>query len=364
MSYVDSLITPRAMSFGQANPEITAALMFVFSGEATLGAAGSMFGLRRVGLPDAECVVPAVSVALGTLASLDTLPDTLSPEMTDTLMITAMRARKIVLASMQRDRETNDATLRTAFDPTDPAFDVIAGSLSSPWQSSSLGDGAMHDATVATRPDAITRTTVQDLFDEAIDLALDLGADTKIVNAIAEPDLGSERAREGDSSIMRAAGLPTSGRALAKSKLALEDTRSIMRAAGITVIAANTVNPQPNRASWDWETRALAMAKIVAPGMPKIEASPCSEVEIITPAAWVAPKRITGEASGPARTSGNLSPAGFVIESRAGVKMPSRRAKRAGQTGPTVPVRLVAPVEIFPQLQSAQDIRDLARRTV
>ncbi len=371
MSALDSLVTQSAMAFGSAHPNLTRELGWIFSLDARVGRMSTIQGTRKVGLPNDDCVTPAMSTALGILSTWQYTPGDAIPAHADMVMVASMRARKIVLAAIQRDRETCDATLRTSFDPTDASSDVLY--YADRTAVAVTGDYSM-DVAFSTRPDRCTITTQADRRETALRDAGLYGADSAILSAILSPEFTSGRSRVGDAAILRAAGLATGGRKSAENRAKIVATKRALRTAMREVVRHETADALRNRSYRRLNTRrsvqgyALVSAwETYANTYPLRESSGAVSGEVTTEQLmWVAPAK-RAEQHAP-----NLSPlqvkivagGAIAVPSNLGVKVPNRRKGSAGQTGPTVPDNGSDAVETFVQIPSQAERRaELTRMT-
>jgi hypothetical protein len=109
----------------------------------------------------------------------------------------------------------------------------------------------------------VTVTTVRTVTRIALRMARQAGAEESIIRAIASPDFGDARTREGFAPIARAAGLPTRGRGRAASVARIDATAIRLAAAGRYAVAYVHAGKRV-RTRWDAPAAAIAEAHRVA----------------------------------------------------------------------------------------------------
>jgi hypothetical protein len=371
MSALESLITPTNAAHANANPEAVALLHYAFTGTRSL-AHGTVLP-PRVTLPTEECVTPAVMVAASVLA---TWQDTegQDTDLATRAHVAALYARRMVKAACERDRSSQDGLMNArSFDPTDGesvrviekvasveetpnTFDAIQrvadGASKGSHYAVTMGAAISHGAS-AGNPDAFLLPTQADVHADAFDYALGNGGHADILDAILTPSFGETRARRGASPILRAAGRAVSGRARATNLRDLKLTRlALSRGIFFSRIVNGPIHG--TRHGWTPVTRELAASQVShgkggASQHTVAEESPVTVTQLV----WCAPMTVTDEQNGPVGTARGRM---------AGIKLPSRRAKR-GNTGPTIPENLRNATEAFPQLptqaERVANLRDL-----
>lgn len=337
MSYVDSLISVRANEYAKANPEIA---LLVFG-----AVSRTITGLSE------DTLTPAFMVACGVLASWDATEGTTTDTATeDRIMIAARKARSVIKAAIERDRDTNDGQNNGhLMDTSDPAFEYTYGTARNAFDTDSTTDENEtlearfgQGASVATNPAACTLNTTGDKIREAVAVAVTrFNAEPNIIEAIRKPDLGSTREREGFGPVARAAGLATSGRALAASKARVAATLEALTLAGTATLDRTSVIKI--KGTWTDETLSLSDSLVSRP----VYGAEATQVEIfpvvVTQGEFCGLSESAEQYNGLSKNGPTGTPAPRML----GVKVPSRRSGKRGTTGPTIPDQLRTEVETY-----------------